>query len=131
MNLKEEFAFLVKTVKDNVKGAGKKITNEEIAERLSIGRTYLSGLLGGSKDVTKKHIEDFKSHFRDELAGIVRPSLPGDTINRERALIKVLLQRVAKLEADRLGIPVEVVLKDISQDTMIAWQELEQHEDNH
>jgi len=126
MNLKEEYNSLVKTVKNAVKLAGGKITNEEMAERLNISRTYLSGLLGGSKEITKKHIDDFKSHFRDELAGIIRPSGPGDVVNRERALIKVLMDRVAKLEAERLGMPVESVLVELEKDTMIAWRDLEQ-----
>lgn len=126
MNLKEEYNSLVKTVKTSVKKAGGKITNEEMAERLNISRTYLSGLLGGSKEVTKKHIDDFKSHYRDELGGIVKPSEPGDSVNRERALIKVLMHRVAKLEAERLGMPVELVLAELEKDTMLAWRDLEQ-----
>jgi transcriptional regulator with XRE-family HTH domain len=125
MNLKEEYNSLVKTVKNTVKERGGKITNEEMAERLNISRTYLSGLLGGSKEVTKKHIDDFKSHYRDELAGVIRPSEAGDAVNRERALIKVLLHRVAKLEAERLGMPVETVLAELEKDTMIAWRDLE------
>jgi len=126
MNLKEEYNSLVKTVKQNIKKAGGKITNEEMAEKLNISRTYLSGLLGGSKDVTKKHIDDFKSHYRDELEGIVKPSKPGSIVNRERALIKMLYQRLAKLEAERLGIPIEKVMDEMDRDTMIAWRDLEQ-----
>lgn len=129
MELKEQFNELVKSVKIKAKEKGKKITNEEIADKMSIGRTYLSGLLGGSKEVTKKHIEDFKSHFQNELQGIEKPAPAGDKLNRERAIIKVLMHRVAKLEAERLGMPVKDVLAELEKDTMIAWSDLEKGRD--
>ncbi|WP_346318222.1 hypothetical protein [Chitinophaga sp. YIM B06452] len=94
MNLKEEFVFLVKKAKENEKKAGRRLTNQQIGEKLNVGGTYISGLLGGSKDVSKKHVEDFKSHFKDQIAGVV-PTVPfaaDDPENIERAQI-VSLQR--------------------------------------
>lgn len=130
MKHKEEYKKLVEIVKNRAKENGKKIRNEDIATKLGISRTYLSDLIGlPGKDVTPKHIEDFKAHFREELSGAAesnKPALPGDSGNRERALIKVLMHRVAKLEADRLGMPVEAVLAELEKDTMIAWRDLEQ-----
>jgi len=126
MKNKEQLQKLVETAKINAKVGGVKLRNEDIAKRMGITRTYLSDLLGEpGKDVTSKHVEDFKAHFKDELGGIIKPSGPSNELNRERALIRVLMQRVAKLESERLGIPVEKVLKELEQDTMIAWKDLE------
>lgn len=129
MDFKKEFNRLVKEIKLRSAENGRKIKNDEIARRLGFSsRTYLSDLMGNSsnKEVGEKHILLLKEKFKDELEGIViKPSSPGDELNRERAMIRVLMQRVAKLESERLGIPVEVVLKEIEQDTMIAWKDLE------
>lgn len=126
MKHKEDFKKLVETVKNRAKENGKRLLNEEIAGRLGISRTYLSDLIGvPGKDVTLKHIEDFRAHFREELTGVIKPSEAGDVINRERALIKVLMHRVAKLEAERLGISMNDVLDELEKDTMIAWRDLE------
>jgi len=131
MDFKKQLQDLVKSVKNASKQNGVTLRNEDIAKRLGVSRTYMSDLLGSNADVTEKNIALFKERFRDELAGIVRPSEPGDQGNRERALIRVLMQRVAKLESERLGIPVELVMKDLEQDTMIAWRDLEQDEGSH
>lgn len=125
MELQKEFVLLVKSAKENYKKAGRRLTNEEIGDRLSIGGTYVSGMMGGSKKVTQKHIEDFKSHFKQELNGLVKPAPPGDPINRERAMIKVLYQEVAKLKADKLGVSVKEILDEFDRDTMIGLRDLE------
>lgn len=99
MNLKEEFVLLVKTAKNNVRKRGGRLTNAQIGEKLSVGGTYISGLLGGSKEVTKKHLQDFKSHFGRELlesTGIA----PGDKLNPERAIMLALLEDYAEWKAD-------------------------------
>jgi hypothetical protein len=125
MELKERYRTLVKTLKGAALSAVLKLRNEDIAKKMGYNPNYFSTLTGGSGVVTQQHIDDLQNYFKDELAGVVKPSLPGDPLNRERAIIQVLLQRVAKLEADRLGIPVEKVLSELEQDTMIAWKDLE------
>ena len=125
MEFKKELNRLVEIVKAAYLKQGSKITNEEIAKRLGYNRSYFSTLTGSTGKVEKEHIDNFKAHFQSELSGVIKPSPPGDELNRERALIKMLYQRVAKLEAERLGISVEVVMKEMEKDTMIAWRDLE------
>lgn len=125
MEFKKELNKLVEIVKATYRNQGSKITNEEIATRLGYNRSYFSTLTGASGKVEKEHLENFKAHFQSELAGVIKPSPPGNDLNRERALIKMLFHRVAKLESDRLGIPLEVVMTEMEKDTMIAWKDLE------
>ncbi|ASZ14539.1 hypothetical protein KTO58_01130 [Chitinophaga pendula] len=101
MNNKDTLNELVNTVKAWAKSQGQRLTVDDIAGRMHITRTYLSGLLGGSKEVTKKHVLDFRSHFKQELllaAGIES----NDKISRERALLLALVhdytERMALLE---------------------------------
>jgi len=127
MDFKNELRELVEIVKLNSKKAGGKLTNEEIAKRLGYSRPYFSTLIGTAGKVEKDHIDNFKSRFRDELEGkFIKPSLPGDVLNRERALIKVLFHRVVKLEAQRLGMPEDKVIAEMERDTNIALADLEQ-----
>lgn len=125
MNLNEEFALLVKKAKDNYKKAKRKLTNEEIGGRLGVGGTYVSGMIGGSKKVTRKHINDFEAHFKSELNGVVAPAPPGDPLNRERAMLKVLWQEVAKLKAEKLGVSVDAILDELDRDTILTSRNLE------
>jgi len=100
MEFKKELNKLVDIVKAAYLKHGSKITNEEIAKRLGYNRSYFSTLTGATGKVEKEHIENFKAHFHSELNGVVKPAAPGDSINRERALIKVLLHQVATLTAE-------------------------------
>lgn len=128
MDFKKELKNLVLSVKENVKKGGGKITNEDIATRLGYNRSYFSTLMGPNGKVEKEHIDNFNAHFQKEIAGIIKPSRPGDELNRERAMIKVMYQRVAKQEALRLGITFEQALDLMDDDTMIAWRDLERQE---
>lgn len=103
MNLKEQFRALVESVKKRAKERGDKIRNEEIASRLGITRTYLSDLLGEpGKEVSAKHVEDFKAHFREELHGAMLT--PKDKkITPERALVLAMLQDYAEWKAAETG----------------------------
>lgn len=125
MDYKKEFQEIVKSLKANALLAGNKLRNEDIAGRLGYNSDYFNTLNGKSGKVTEDHLNTLKMAFKDELNGVVKPSLPGNELNRERALIKMLYHRVAKLEAERLGVPVELVIKEMEQDTMIAWKDLE------
>lgn len=125
MKLTEEYNRLVKSVKDSVKAKGGKITNEQLAKKVGLTRTYFSSLLGGSEAVKEKHIEDFKAHFRDELRGIEKPAPAGDKLNRERALIKVLLHEVARLKSKDEKIPFAQALEELKQSTNLVLDDLD------
>lgn len=125
MELKEQYRELVKKIKGSALSKGNRLRNEDMAKRMGYNANYFSTLTGGSGTITQQHIDDIKRYFEEELTGVKKPSLPGNEINRERALIKVLLHRVAKLEAERLGISVETVLAEMEKDTMIEWRDLE------
>jgi hypothetical protein len=124
MKLIEEYNHLVKSVKTNAKASGNKINNEDIAKRLGLTRTYFSGLLGGSVAVKEKHIEDFKAHFSKELSTAIRPATAGDPLNRERAMIKALLHRFAKLEAKVTDRPIQEILDELEEDIILHLNDL-------
>ena len=128
MDYKKEFQEIVKSLKANALLAGNKLRNEDIAGKLGYNPDYFNTLNGKSGKVTEDHLNTLKMAFKDELNGVVKPSPPGDKLNRERALIRMLYQRVAKLEAERLGVPIERVMDEMDDDTMIAWRELEKED---
>src|SRR5687767_3079643 len=125
MKLFEEYSNLVKTIKSKTKQGGGKITNEEIAKRLGLTRTYFSTLLNGTVPVKEKHIEDLKAHFQEVFSEVEKPALPGDKINRERAIIKVLMHEVAILKADKEGITFAEALAKLKQSTSLVLDDLE------
>ncbi len=116
MDSKKDIDLLIKLIKE---ATG--LTQAGIAKRIKYSREYLSQAKKTNPEGLYSLLED---HFGSELSGIKKPSKPGDVLNKERALIHVLLHRVAKLESDRLGIPVEKVLEELQKDTMLAWQDL-------
>lgn len=128
MKLKDEFKELVRKIKSNSLAGGYKLRNEDMAKRLGYNPDYFSTLTGKSGTVNESHIKDLKDHFKNELDGIIKPSRPGNKNNRERAMVRVMWQRVAKQEAVRLGISVKEAIQGMEDDTMIAWSELEQED---
>ncbi|MVT39747.1 hypothetical protein GO495_04060 [Chitinophaga oryziterrae] len=130
MKLKEEYNDLVKSVKTNAKASGNKINNEDIAKRLGLTRTYFSGLLGGSVAVKEKHIEDFKAHFSKELSTDIKPADAGDPLNRERAIMKTLLHRFAKLEAKITDRPIGDILDELEEDIIVNLKDLNKIDNN-
>lgn len=126
MDLLKEYNSIIKNLKISARQAGTKLNNDEIASRLGLSRTYLSALLNGSTPVNKKHVEDLKAHFSAELRGMPnKPALSGDQINRERALIKMLMHRLAKAEAKLYSRPLEDVLQEMEADTTLYLNDLE------
>lgn len=126
MEYKKEFIQLVEMVKKNAKADGIRLRNEDIATRMDKTRTYLSDLLSvPGKQVTKKHIDDFKLRFADELKGIFKPSPPNDKLNRERAMLKAYRLRIAKLEAIVYNKSLEECLSDLDRDTKTFQDDLE------
>jgi hypothetical protein len=126
MEYKKEFIQLVELVKKNAKEEGVRLRNEDIAIRMDKTRTYLSDLLSvPGKQVTKKHIDDFRIRFADELKGIFKPSAPDNEMNRERAMLKTYRLRIAKLEAMVYNKSLEECLKDLDRDTKTFQDDLE------
>lgn len=86
MDFREELNNLVFIVKRNSKRKnGKALTNEEIAGKLDITRTYLSDMLSGAKPVAEKNIIVFKEKLKEFLV-IVTP---------EMAMLNVLMDELA------------------------------------
>lgn len=112
MKLRDEFVQLVKIAKASAKASGRRLTNEMIGEKLSVGGTYISGLIGGSKEVTRKHVEDFKPHFRSELLSAGLPP-PNDPMNAERALMLAMLDDYAEWKAKKEGVSYKMVKEQI------------------
>lgn len=126
MEYKKQFIELVEQVKKNAKSEGIKLSHQEIADRLDKTRTYLSDLLSiPGKEVTKKHVNDFRLRFADELKGVFKPSPPGDLLNRERGMLKAYRLRIAKLEAIVYNKSLEECLKDLDRDTKTFQDDLE------
>ncbi|MEZ2446105.1 hypothetical protein AB6805_30530 [Chitinophaga sp. RCC_12] len=127
MEYKKQLADLIKTVKANARATGGKLTNEEITRRLGKkSRTYLSDLLNpDGPNVTQSHILVFKQVFANELQGATLPAAPKDPLNRERAYIKTLVQRLASLEARLSNRDKKIILTEIEQDTILNLKELE------
>lgn len=104
-------------------------SRKRIEEELKYNNNYISQALsrGGNESLCNNLKMLFeRESLKSSKGSITKPAAPGDEFNRERALLKVLTQRVAKLEAERLGVPVEKVLGELEKDTMIAWRDLEQ-----
>lgn len=79
--------------------------------------------------VKEKHMEDFKAPFSKKLSTEnIRPADAGDSLNRERAIIKVLLHEVAKLKSTATGIAIETVLQEFEKDVRSNMDELNSQE---
>ncbi len=125
MNYKEEYNRLVDLLKSKAKENNVRLRNEDIAEQLSYTRSYFSTLLGKGGKVEKSHIDALKAHFSNELNGVFKPSKPNDLLNRERALLKVLLSEVAKISSAYYNKPIEQILNEINQNTTIEMNSLQ------
>lgn len=116
------------------------INIKELRESASMSQDEFAELVGVSKrTVVYWEAGDKTPHPKTyrkimELLGgrIPRPSLPGDIINRERALIKVLLQQVATLTAEvsllkKENEPIsrERALQELKQRTNLILDDLE------
>lgn len=117
MESKKDIDLLIKNVKQ---ATG--LTQEGIAKRIGYSREYLSQ---AKKTNSEGLYEMLEKTFRAELTALSKPGKPGSKENREKALIKMLYQRIAKIESERLGIPVEKVMEEMDRDTMLAWMDLE------
>lgn len=117
MEIKKETERLLSDLKNL--GIGRK----EIEEEFGYSPNYISQAL--SKGGNEKLLLNLKKMLQNARPGS-KPSLPGDALNRERALIKVLFHRVVKLEAQRLGLSEGEVMAEMEKDTRIALADLEQ-----
>ena len=103
MDYKEELKALVELVKRNSKRRKEKITQGDIAEKYGVTRTYLSDLISGKREVTKKHVDDFKLKLRDQLFDITP----------EMALLNVLMEDYAEYKSKNTTSSKEDIIKDI------------------
>lgn len=134
MDRNKEYHELVKKAKKGALQAGMKLSDGEMAKRLSYSRSHFNVLKGSKKgpapktvNITDEHIKNLKNEFSRELKGEIGgyPSLPGDIFNRERAQIKALFNHLAKLESKVYGVSLERSLGELEQDTTIAQNDLE------
>lgn len=126
MDYKKELKKLVETVKANAKASGKKLSNEEIAQRIDKTRTYLSDLLNpDGPNVSESLIALFKQKFYYELQGATIPGKPKDPNNLVRAYVKTIVQRQADFEARVTGRRREDILAEIERETIENLKELE------
>ncbi|CAL1518172.1 hypothetical protein [Chitinophaga sp. MM2321] len=112
---------------DEVNKLNLRFPGREIVKATGYNSGVVSEYLNSKKNVSERFLREFCKAFNLDFTEIFteKPAPPGDPINRERALIKVLYQRVAKLEAERLGISVDDALDELDRDTTIAWWDLE------
>jgi transcriptional regulator with XRE-family HTH domain len=127
MDYKKEFKRLVEIIKNTAKERGEKLTNEEIAQKLGIKRTYLSDLLSvPGKDVTAKHVGMFKEVFKNELNKIAHSSLD-PKMNSERAMLLALLVDYSETQGEKEGLtPSEIRARikkraDLILDGLDTW----------
>jgi transcriptional regulator with XRE-family HTH domain len=123
--------FLEEITKLNLRFPGK-----EIVKRTGYKSGIVSEYLNSKKSVSESFLREFSKAFnldyekifgvkQDKAATITKPGKPGDPANMKWAMLKMLYQRMVKSEAARLGLPIEQVMKDMDDETMINWHDLE------
>ncbi len=91
--LREELTAIVHLAQRNYKrrsGDKAKLTIDSISQIVGVGRTYISGMLGGTKKVTQKNIDDFRTKLRDYI-------LP---MSPQEALLNILMEEIAEYKAN-------------------------------
>lgn len=135
-NIRHE-RFLEEVKKLNLRFPGK-----EIVKRTGYKSGIVSEYLTSKKLVSESFLREFCKAFSfdyekvfslkpsqlGEQDKIVKPGKPGDPANMKWATLKTLYQRMIKSEAARLGLPVEQVMKEMEDETMINWRDLEKGE---
>lgn len=119
MNLKEEYQELVKKVRSVYLNRGKRLKNDDFANRLGYNKSYFGTLVGSSGKVSSDHIAEFKSAFKDELEGISKPSAD-DSMSDERSILKALLFEVANLKAEKEKISFDEAVAAIKKNTNLV-----------
>lgn len=119
MNLKKEYQSLVESVRSIYLAKGKRLKNDDFANKLKYNKSYFGTLVGESGKVTPTHITEFKMAFHDELNGIEKPEA-GDPINEDRALIKALFYEIAKMKAEKEGISFDAAVEEIKKNTNLV-----------
>lgn len=123
MELNNRVAELVEKIISSRGAAGKKITKGQIADKIDMDRSHFSSILNGSRKASSKLIAILEKEFAEDIK--IMPSAPEEELNRERALIKVLLHHLSKIEATVYNEPLQKRLDELEKDTTIAMNDLQ------
>lgn len=111
MDYQKQLIELIKKIKEHYKKTGRRITQEAIAEKMYIGKTYLSNLISGTQPTSEKHVTILREQFHAELSEVNK--IGEDKPTYDQALLKVILREVAKLKAKSEKIDYEKALEEI------------------
>lgn len=105
------------------------LSQDEFADLMGVSKRTVAYWESGEKTPHPKTLRKINELLENRIK---RPSLSGDIINRERALIKVLLQQVATLTAEvsllkkeKEPISRERALQELKQRTNLVLDDLE------
>jgi hypothetical protein len=129
--------FLEEVKKLNLRFPGK-----EIVKKTGYKSGIVSEYLTSKKLVSESFLRAFCKAFswdydkifsvglsqQDEQNRPIKPGKPGDPANMKWAMLKTMYQRMVKSEAARLGLSIEQVIKEMDDETMINWHDLESGE---
>jgi hypothetical protein len=119
MEIKKEIELLLKDLQNLNWG------RKEIEAEFEYNPNYISQALSrGGNQKLLVNLRKLKNRLQDEQK-IKKPAPAGDKINRERALIKVLLHEVARLKAKDEGITFQDALDKLKQSTSLVLDDLE------
>lgn len=129
--------FLEEVSKLNLRFPGK-----EIVKKTGYKSGIVSEYLTSKKIVSESFLREFCKAFNldyDKTFNVkpsqlgeqnkpVKPGKPGDPANMKWAMLKTMYQRMVKSEAARLGLSIDQVIKEMDDETMINWHDLESEE---
>jgi len=102
------------------------LTQDEFAELMGVSKRTIAYWESGDKKPQPRLLRQAQDILNDHInKKIEKPAPPGDKLNRERALIKVLIHEVAILKADKEGITFAEALEKLKQSTSLVLDDLE------
>jgi hypothetical protein len=120
MEIKKEIESLLEDLKNLNWG------RKEIEREFEYNPNYISQALSrGGNQKLLLNLRKLKAHLVNDKDKVVKPAPAGDKLNRERALLKVLLHEVARLKAKDEGITFADALAQLKQSTNLVLEDLE------
>lgn len=104
------------------------LTQDDFALLLGVSKRTIAYWESGDKKPQPRLLRQAQEILNDHINKknkIEKPALAGDKLNRERALIKVLLHEVARLKAKDEGITFAEALDKLKQSTSLVLDDLE------